>query len=273
MDFYKLSRGIAQWGRYGAHAIQSFRAHLDDPEFARLTAGYVGPVKISSLRSSWRTTLDLLQRRNQRRFLHPQQQPHLYFPFLPARPIYPGDEYSRFLESQVDVIRQEFQQVEALLHGHPETWLVGNGRWDIFKLYRGGLKQEANCMRVPVTTRIIEQLPHCGKWLGMVYFSVLQPGTQIRPHYGLTNGRIRYHLGIEVADDRAWIEVGGERRPWVSGRCLVFDDSFRHRVVHGGPARRVVLIVDLWHPELSNSERRLLTASGLATGFEVPFEQ
>ena len=107
----------------------------------------------------------------------------------------------------------------------------------------------------------------------MVYFSVLQPGTYIKPHCGLTNGRIRYHLGIEVADDLAWIEVAEQRRPWSNGRCMVFDDSFRHRVVHRGMKRRVVLIVDLWHPELSPDERRILSESGLATGFEAPFER
>lgn len=273
MDIFRMGRGLAQWVQYGAHSLVAFRAHLDKPEFARLAAGYVGPVKIASLRAGGSIVADLLLRRNQQRFQHAQQQPALYFPFLSARPFHPVDAFAELLESHSDAIRDEFHRIESRVHGHPETWLVENGRWDIFKLYRGGLKHESSCAQAPVTTGIIEQLPHCGRWLGMVYFSVLQPGTYIKPHSGLTNGRIRYHLGIEVADDRAWIEVGGERRPWENGRCMVFDDSFRHHVVHGGTKRRVVLIVDLWHPQLSDSERHLLASSGLATGFEVPFDQ
>ena len=273
MNVYNLGQGAVQWLRYGSHAVQSFRAHLDDPHFARLSTGYIGPVQISSLRACRDSAADLMLRRHHGRFRHPQQRPALYFPFLSASPFWPSDDFARRLESQVEAIRDEFRQLEAQLHGHPESWLVGAGRWDIFKLYRGGVRQNWQCARAPITTQIIEQLPHCGGWLGMVYFSVLQPGTSIKPHCGLTNGRIRYHLGIEVADDLAWIEVAGQRRPWENGRCMVFDDSFCHRVEHRGTKRRVVLIVDLWHPELLPDERRILMASGLSTGFEAPFER
>lgn len=272
MSIVRLGRGLAQWGRYGAHALSCFRAALDNPEFARLATGYVGPLPIAALGTGRRLIADLARSLGPRRYRQPQQRPLLYFPFLSARPFLPGDEFSSLLEGQADNIRQEFRSLEQALHGHPETWLVKRGRWEIFKLYRGGLKQESGCARAPLTTQLVEQLPHCGRWLGMVYFSVLEPGTRIQPHYGITNARIRYHLGIEVADDRAWIEVGGERRAWRQGRCMVFDDSFFHRVVHGGSQRRVVLIVDLWHPELSQAERRLLLSSGLPTGFEVPAE-
>lgn len=273
MNLYNLGRGAVQWLRYGSHAVQSLRAHLDDPHFARLSTGYLGPVQIASLRTGGASAADLMLRRHHRRFHYPQQRPAVYFPFLSASPFLPSDNPARILESQVDAIRQEFRQIEAQLHGHPESWLVGAGRWDIFKLYRGGLRQDRQCALAPTTMQIVDQLPHCGAWLGMVYFSVLQPGTSIKPHCGLTNGRIRYHLGIEVADDLAWIEVAGQRRPWENGRCMVFDDSFCHRVEHRGSKRRVVLIVDLWHPELLPDERRILMASGLATGFEAPFER
>ena len=47
-----------------------------------------------------------------------------------------------------------------------------------------------------------------------------------------------------------------EWRTWREGRCLVFDDSFEHEVVHPGSAPRVVLIADLWHPEFEEPLRR-----------------
>uniref|UniRef100_A0A0G4HPH1 Aspartyl/asparaginy/proline hydroxylase domain-containing protein n=1 Tax=Chromera velia CCMP2878 TaxID=1169474 RepID=A0A0G4HPH1_9ALVE len=43
------------------------------------------------------------------------------------------------------------------------------------------------------------------------------------------------------------------------GVPYVFDDSFEHEVWHDGPATRIVLIFDIWHPELSTEEVSLLT--------------
>jgi aspartyl/asparaginyl beta-hydroxylase (cupin superfamily) len=55
------------------------------------------------------------------------------------------------------------------------------------------------------------------------------------------------------------MSVAGEGRAWEKGRCSVFDDSFIHEVRHDGPSRRVVLIVDCWHPALTNAERQFVT--------------
>ena len=50
------------------------------------------------------------------------------------------------------------------------------------------------------------------------------------------------------------LTVAGETCSWEEGRCLAFDDSFVHEVRHEGDRRRVVLIVDTWHPELTRAE-------------------
>lgn len=41
---------------------------------------------------------------------------------------------------------------------------------------------------------------------------------------------------------------------------MVFDDSFEHEVWHNGTSPRLVLIVDVWHPELTATERATLNA-------------
>jgi aspartate beta-hydroxylase len=43
------------------------------------------------------------------------------------------------------------------------------------------------------------------------------------------------------------------------GECLILDDSFEHEVRHDGTRRRVVLIVDCWHPDLTEPEREFIT--------------
>ena len=45
---------------------------------------------------------------------------------------------------------------------------------------------------------------------------------------------------------------------WNEGEMFVFDDSFDHEVWNESE-ERVVLIVDLWHPELTQEQRDSLT--------------
>lgn len=45
------------------------------------------------------------------------------------------------------------------------------------------------------------------------------------------------------------------RRSWKEGKVLIFDDSFEHEVWHNGTNVRLVLIVDVWHPDLTEEER------------------
>ena len=79
----------------------------------------------------------------------------------------------------------------------------------------------------------------------------------------------RLHLGVLVPSNSS-LRVGGlgdeyakttpaeqdenargRRREWQEGEVLLFDDSFEHEVFHDGVGPRVVLIVDVWHPQLA----------------------
>lgn len=55
--------------------------------------------------------------------------------------------------------------------------------------------------------------------------------------------------------ERAWMEVAGEKRNWEAGRAFVFDPSFLHRTHNPTSGERVILNVDIWHPELMEVER------------------
>lgn len=44
-------------------------------------------------------------------------------------------------------------------------------------------------------------------------------------------------------------------RSWQEGKFLIFDDSFEHEVWHEGEGLRLVLIVDFWHPDLTEQQR------------------
>jgi aspartate beta-hydroxylase len=48
--------------------------------------------------------------------------------------------------------------------------------------------------------------------------------------------------------------VGGEIHEWAYGRAVVFDDTYEHEAWNRSAKTRVVLIFDLWHPDLSSVE-------------------
>ncbi|MBW4570974.1 MAG: aspartyl/asparaginyl beta-hydroxylase domain-containing protein [Tolypothrix carrinoi HA7290-LM1] len=241
------------------HGYNTIRKNSQKPELARLKDIYSGKFQFAELVSPNFISLlsKAVSKDKDSHYLDKMQRPLLYFPFLTAKPFHEKDENAELLERYADIIRKEFSAIDEFLYKkHPAT-LVKDGKWDTFTLFRNGVKHEANCALCPETTRIIEQLPHCCNWHGMAYFSVLQPGVHIPPHCSYTNGRLRYHLGLEVPEG-VWIRVKDDVRYWISDKCLIFDDSFEHEVFHKGQTRRVALIVDLWHSDLSKEERKAL---------------
>jgi hypothetical protein len=103
--------------------------------------------------------------------------------------------------------------------------------------------------------------------------STLGPDTHITPHCGISNAKLRAHLGLRVPimnEHRSEIRVAEEIRQWQEGGFLIFDDSFEHEVWwQHGKARnaggdkggeRVVLILDIFHPQLPEERRKHIRA-------------
>jgi aspartyl/asparaginyl beta-hydroxylase (cupin superfamily) len=88
----------------------------------------------------------------------------------------------------------------------------------------------------------------------MVLFSILKPGTRIAPHNGFLNTRLICHLPLIVPDNCA-IRVGNETRTWKTGEMMIFDDSIEHEAWNESEETRVVLIFDIWRPDLTIEER------------------
>ena len=105
----------------------------------------------------------------------------------------------------------------------------------------------------PKIARIVRELPRAGND-AQAYLSALSGRTHIKAHCGPTNVRLRCHFGIDVPD-AARIRVGADTVPWEAGRCMFFDDSFEHEVWNFGEQERVILIIDVWHPDLTLEER------------------
>ena len=58
--------------------------------------------------------------------------------------------------------------------------------------------------------------------------------------------------------------VGNQSRQRAPGQAWVFDDTIEHEAWNDSEHLRVVLIFDIWHPELTPLERRMITAMAAA---------
>ena len=204
----------------------------------------------------------------------PAQRPlFLYFPDLPAPRVFPRELFPWYgdLEAQTDAIRTEMLAVltedkgfEPFL-GHVDDpqalqkLLGGDGAapaWNAFFFYRHGARNDANMARCPRTTAAIEAAPLCRvrDHAPEVCFSVLTPGSHIRPHRGVTNTRLVTHLALVVPDHCA-LEVSGHTQTWQEGKCFSFDDTFEHEAYNRSSETRVVMLMDVWNPYMTEVER------------------
>jgi aspartate beta-hydroxylase len=184
------------------------------------------------------------------------------YPDLPSRPWHDPHDFPivRDLESQFDAVRAELLALQDDRFHRESERISRTGDWDVAFLYERGRRRDEVCAACPVTTRAIETHRAIRTLAGLSYVSRMRGGTHIEAHRGPTNLRVRCHLALEVPDGDCAISVGGETRRWVPGSCLVFDDYFVHEAWNHTDQDRLVLIVDLWHPGLSDTEVRLLEA-------------
>lgn len=211
-----------------------------------------------------------------RRQVYLQQPKHFYFPELPQIQFYERGDFAwaQAVEAATPRVRAE---LEALLasgtgfepyirqvadrpnFGNP---LLESLDWSAGYLIRDGHEVVANAARCPETMRMLAQLPLCritGR-TPSVLFSLLRPGTRIRPHHGFTNARLICHLPLIVPGECA-LRVGNETRAWREGELVIFDDSIEHEAWNLSKERRVVLLFDVWRPELTAEERTLVAAT------------
>ena len=126
------------------------------------------------------------------------------------------------------------------------------GDWNVFYLYLHEVKFPENCERCPVTTRLLTALGN--RSYTHAFFSALTPGTHIIKHHGPTNKKLRVHLPL-VGAPGSEMRVAETMLYGEAGKAMLFDDSFEHEAWHKGEQTRVVLVFDVWHPDLSDKVR------------------
>ncbi|HEX6218596.1 MAG TPA: aspartyl/asparaginyl beta-hydroxylase domain-containing protein [Sphingomicrobium sp.] len=204
-----------------------------------------------------------------------QQPTSFYYPGLPQRAWYDPAEFTwlRPFEDAAEALAAEVRaaleersgltpyvenQADRPAGGHS---LLNDPRWSAFHLLQNGRQVEENVRRCPLTMQMLATapIPEIAGRSPMAMVSVLQPGTHIPPHTGMLNTRLICHVPL-IVPDGCRLRVGGENRPVEFGKPMIFDDSIEHEAWNDGESERAVLLFEIWRPELSEDERRSLTA-------------
>ncbi|HYJ81541.1 MAG TPA: aspartyl/asparaginyl beta-hydroxylase domain-containing protein [Allosphingosinicella sp.] len=210
-----------------------------------------------------------------RRQIYANQCAGMHFPFLPADEFFDRAHFPWLerIEAKTDVIRAELEAMlaeegapvrpyVAMEPGTPANkWSPLDHKldWGAIHLWKDGRRDESVCARVPQTAAAVEALPLSdlpGR-TPTVFFSLLQPGTHLPAHSGVSNVRTIVHLPLIVPPGCAF-RVGGETREWEVGRAWAFDDTIEHEAWNRSDRVRAILIFDVWNPYITDGERDLL---------------
>ncbi len=138
--------------------------------------------------------------------------------------------------------------------------MLNNPDWSAFYLWKDGKVLTENAKRCPRTMEALAHVPltRVPGRSPTVLFSLLRPGARIPPHTGVLNTRLICHLPL-IVPTGCGLRVGNETREWVEGEGWLFDDTIEHEAWNNSDQTRVILLFEIWRPELSNDERELIS--------------
>lgn len=278
-DFYKTARDFMQQSGQVSPALQRATAYVDD-KLAKLSVQFEDDLRTRMAAAGFggnnatprvAEALDILTGRRQ---IQLQQPRSFYFPGLPQIQFYEREQFEWVaeLEAQTSAIREELIAVLAgsddftpYVENSPdrpinESAMVGDARWSAYHFWKDGDLLEANAARCPATMTALAGVPspHINGWSPLALFSLLRPGMHIPPHRGFLNTRLICHLPL-VTPPGCLLRVGNEEREWEQGKMLIFDDSIVHEARNTSRETRVVLLFDIWRPEIDEADRAALT--------------
>lgn len=227
------------------------RAAIGEPASARLAQG-----------------LDILFGRRQ---IYHSQPRHFYLPELPSIQFHDRASFPWLdaIEAATDDIRAEMLAMLGddgnfvpYLQSEPDRppayrgSLTDSRDWTACHLWRHGRIVEAHAARCPRTMAALAHAPQPrlpGRSPAAL-FSQLRPGAHIPPHHGFVNTRLIVHLPL-VVPPGCRFRVGNETRAWEEGKAWAFDDTIEHEAWNPSDRTRVILLFEVWRPELSAAEQ------------------
>lgn len=258
----ELNRAQAQCSRYA----EAFRSHLQSRLRERSLLGEEASAR-------FRDSIEILLGA---KHIYVQEPRHYYFPGLPQiqffdRKMFPWIERMDAAAADIraeltEVLRDErgfrpYVEARAARPHIDSSGMLENPAWSAFYLWKHGELVAENAARCPRTLEALAAAPLCQvrKRSPSVLFSLLRPGARIPPHTGEVNTRLICHLPL-IVPPGCTFRVGNETRPWVEGRTWVFDDTIEHEAWNPSDQNRVILLFEVWRPELTDRERSQVSA-------------
>lgn len=213
-------------------------------------------------------SLDILSGRKQ---IFVQEPTGYYFPELPQTQFFDPAEFDWVepIQAAADRIRHELETLltdgldgfRPYLRSDPNmprldgNKLLDSIDWSALFLCENGERFDDAIARCPATWEAVHAapLPRINN-SPTIMFSLLRPGARIAPHTGTHNARLTCHLPL-IVPSNCGFRVGNDVRRWEEGKLLVFDDTIEHEAWNDSDKDRIVLIFDIWRPELSEQER------------------
>jgi len=199
----------------------------------------------------------------------------IYYPGLSSRPWWSLSELradvaagiERVVEAREDLLA-EYDALAAAspagdyVTGENEHTLNTPGKWTWQTAIAKGSPRTDFAIAAPRTMAALAAVPSLltgGVPFAYAFFSSLRSGADIAPHFGPSNTRLRVHVPLRVpaqdGGEGACLTVAGESRVWRVGEPLIFDDAFEHAARNHTKEDRLVLLFDIWHPDLTMEER------------------
>lgn len=262
----ELEKMLARAREFRDQTFMKMEAHLA----ARLNTKGYDPQQASP---RFNQSLELLCGRKE---IYLQKPRAYYFPELPAIQFYERKcfPWLEQLEAATDAIEAELRAVLADDEDKFERYLqpaanlpndtdklARHAGWKAWFLWKNGKPLAENIARCPRTMEALAGLPLTSipNYAPNILFSMLRPGQRIEPHTGFLNCRLICHLSL-LTPPGCSFRVGNETRYWERGKAWVFNDTIEHEALNPTDQTRVVLLFEIWRPELSADERRLISA-------------
>lgn len=198
---------------------------------------------------------------------------HSYVPGLSIQPFWDPSKdetlpkWTQPLQKRYKDIRSEFTRValadpDQLAEQGNNIWagaLTDDASsygtdWKTLVLCDRGVWDPVNVNLFPKTAQAIHD---CGVPATEVFFASMKPNSSIQPHTDFTNFVLTSHLPIvipESGNNKCRLTIGDETRQWIDGELMVFDTSLMHDAINESDEMRYILMMRVWHPDLTPSE-------------------
>ena len=174
-----------------------------------------------------------------------------------------------YLEENVPTFQREYEKQQASVpsdykSGGEHDRKLHSGSWDWHSYLLQGVVQPQFIEHFPETSAVLNVLRNDhllfeGTPFGFCFFSSLHAHSKIQSHTAPMNFRLRVHVPLKVPNN-CGIRVGPVSKDWVEGRAMVLDDSYDHEVWNDSDETRVLLLVDVWHPDVKPQEKEEIVA-------------